>query len=62
LIEEVNIWKQKYEALAKLYSQLRKEHIDLLQSLKDKKDAEMVNVQKSKAEVDSIKAELKVLS
>ena len=28
--EQINIWKSKYEALAKLYSQLRQEHLDLL--------------------------------
>ena len=28
------MWKNKYEALAKLYSQLRKEHIDLLNKYK----------------------------
>ena len=61
MIEEVNIWKQKYEALAKLYSQLRKEHIDLLTSLKDKKDADLNDSHKSKAELDRIRTELKVL-
>ena len=28
--DEINSWKQKYESLAKLYAQLRKEHLDLL--------------------------------
>ncbi|KAF9574003.1 sla2 Src-like adaptor 2 [Mortierella alpina] len=28
--DQINIWKSKYEALAKLYSQLRQEHLDLL--------------------------------
>lgn len=38
LNEEINTWKQKYEALAKLYAQLRKEHLDLLQKFKAVKD------------------------
>ncbi|KAI1124277.1 ANTH domain-containing protein [Nemania abortiva] len=34
LQEQVNTWRTKYEALAKLYSQLRHEHLDLLQRFK----------------------------
>lgn len=34
LQEQVNTWRTKYEALAKLYSQLRSEHLDLLQKFK----------------------------
>ncbi|KAH8686050.1 ANTH domain-containing protein [Tricladium varicosporioides] len=34
LQEQVNTWRQKYENLAKLYSQLRNEHLDLLQKFK----------------------------
>ena len=34
LQEQVNTWRAKYEALAKLYSQLRHEHLDLLQKFK----------------------------
>jgi len=36
-IDQVNVWKRKYdayEALAKLYSQLRTEHLNLLQKFK----------------------------
>lgn len=32
--EQVDTWKTKYEALAKLYSQLRQEHLDLLAKFK----------------------------
>lgn len=32
--EQLNTWKSKYEALAKLYSQLRQEHLDLLAKFK----------------------------
>lgn len=34
LQEQVNLWKSKYESLAKLYSQLRQEHLDLLGKFK----------------------------
>ncbi|ERF75014.1 hypothetical protein EPUS_08059 [Endocarpon pusillum Z07020] len=34
---QVNTWRSKYEALAKLYSQLRQEHLDLLQTTKSLK-------------------------
>ena len=34
LQDQVNTWRSKYEALAKLYSQLRQEHLDLLQTTK----------------------------
>lgn len=34
LQEQVNTWRTKYEALAKLYSQLRQEHLDLLHKFK----------------------------
>ncbi|KAL4786450.1 ANTH domain-containing protein [Aspergillus varians] len=37
LQEQVNTWRSKYEALAKLYSQLRQEHLDLLQKTKSLK-------------------------
>ncbi len=34
LQDQINTWRSKYEALAKLYSQLRTEHLDLLQKFK----------------------------
>jgi chromosome segregation ATPase len=34
LQEQVALWRNKYEALAKLYSQLRTEHLDMLQKFK----------------------------
>jgi len=34
LQEQINTWRTKYEALAKLYSQLRQEHLDLLNKFK----------------------------
>ena len=35
LQEQVSTWRSKYEALAKLYSQLRTEHLDLLSKFKN---------------------------
>lgn len=37
LQDQVKTWRSKYEALAKLYSQLRQEHLDLLQTTKSLK-------------------------
>lgn len=34
ILDQINIWRSKYEALAKLYSQLRQEHLDLLGKFK----------------------------
>jgi huntingtin-interacting protein 1-related protein len=34
LQEQVTLWRNKYEALAKLYSQLRTEHLDMLGKFK----------------------------
>ncbi len=34
LQDQVTLWKNKYEALAKLYSQLRTEHLDMLAKFK----------------------------
>ncbi|MBW0480733.1 hypothetical protein O181_020448 [Austropuccinia psidii MF-1] len=34
LQDQVNLWRNKYEALAKLYSQLRTEHLDMLAKFK----------------------------
>ncbi|KAL4269250.1 SLA2 family protein [Pleurotus pulmonarius] len=34
LQEQINLWRSKYEALAKLYSQLRTEHLDMLSKFK----------------------------
>lgn len=34
LQEQVALWRNKYEALAKLYSQLRTEHLDMLSKYK----------------------------
>ena len=34
LQDQVTLWRNKYEALAKLYSQLRTEHLDMLAKFK----------------------------
>lgn len=59
-LEELAQWKKKYEALAKLYAQLRKEHLDLLTKLKDAKDSGGKVTEEARKEVDAIKAEMKV--
>lgn len=33
-VEQVTLWRNKYEQLARLYSQLRQEHIELLSKFK----------------------------
>ncbi|KAJ3079750.1 sla2 Src-like adaptor 2 [Quaeritorhiza haematococci] len=53
--EEINQWKQKYEALAKLYAQLRKEHLDLLSKFKDAKDASTKIADEARREADKIR-------
>lgn len=35
LQDQVTLWRNKYEALAKLYSQLRTEHLDMLSKFKN---------------------------
>ncbi|KAI8803241.1 ANTH domain-containing protein [Cladochytrium replicatum] len=52
LQEEVNQWKQKYEALAKLYSQLRKDHLDLLNKLKEMKESGGKIAEEARKEVE----------
>ena len=37
----MNLWKQKYESLAHLYAQLRKEHLDLLNKVKSIQDSSL---------------------
>lgn len=46
--------------MAKLYAQLRKEHLDLLTKLKDAKDSGGKVTEEARKEVDAIKAEMKV--
>ncbi|EGF78054.1 hypothetical protein BATDEDRAFT_20599 [Batrachochytrium dendrobatidis JAM81] len=62
LNEENAQWKQKYEALAKLYAQLRKEHLDLLQRFKTFKDAGGKITDEARRESEKVKAELKAKS
>lgn len=62
LQEEVAHWKNKYEALSKLYASLRKEHLDLLAKLKDLKMAESSAKDSAKKEVDAAQATLRAKS
>ena len=59
-LDEISSWKQKYEALAKLYAQLRKEHLDLLTKFKTIKDSGTKMTDQVRKEAEKIKDELKV--
>lgn len=58
LHEQVNIWKSKYESLAKLYSQLRQEHLDLLAKFK-KTQAKAASAQEAIDKREKIERDLK---
>ncbi|KAJ3219771.1 sla2 Src-like adaptor 2 [Dinochytrium kinnereticum] len=58
LQEELAQWKQKYEALAKLYAQLRKEHLDLLNKFKDIKDNSGKMADDVRKDLDKAKSDL----
>jgi len=57
LQDQVNSWKQKYEALARLYAQLRKEHLDLLGKFKGIKDSHKKEIEEAKIEAEKLKTE-----
>ncbi|PRT55748.1 Endocytosis protein end4 [Wickerhamiella sorbophila] len=58
LHEQVNVWKSKYESLAKLYSQLRQEHLDLLSKFK-KTQAKAASAQEAIDKREKIERDLK---
>ncbi|KAJ3223364.1 sla2 Src-like adaptor 2 [Clydaea vesicula] len=62
VLDELKQWKQKYEALAKLYAQLRKEHLDLLTKFKDAKDSGGRVADEARKEVEKIRAEMRTKS
>jgi chromosome segregation ATPase len=62
LQEEIDQWKQKYEALAKLYAQLRKEHLDLLQKFKGMKDSNSKVADDARKRIEQVQEELKTKS
>jgi hypothetical protein len=57
LEEQLNQLKTKYEALAKLYAQLRREHLELLQKIKDQREADRKVGEESKREADAARTE-----
>ena len=59
LLEEIEQWKQKYEALAKLYAQLRKEHLELLQKLKVIKEGNGKSAEEARKRVEQVQEELR---
>ncbi|KAJ3008497.1 sla2 Src-like adaptor 2 [Thoreauomyces humboldtii] len=62
LQDELAQWKQKYEALAKLYAQLRKEHLDLLTKFKQVRDGASRTTDQAREEVEKARADLKAKS
>jgi hypothetical protein len=52
------MWKNKYEALAKLYSQLRQEHLDLLGKYKTLQ-LQANNAKEATEKLDSLQAEMR---
>ncbi|KAI8819450.1 ANTH domain-containing protein [Fimicolochytrium jonesii] len=62
LQDELAQWKQKYEALAKLYAQLRKEHLDLLTKFKDVRDTANRQTEQARKDVEKAKADQKTKS
>ncbi|KAJ3393053.1 sla2 Src-like adaptor 2 [Entophlyctis sp. JEL0112] len=59
LQDELNQWKQKYETLSKLYAQLRKEHLDLLNKFKEVKEGSGKQSEEIRAQLEKLKAELR---
>ncbi len=58
LQEQLNQWKVKYEALAKMYAQLRQDHLDLLQKTKEFSKFNLPDLQN---ELKQTKDQLKVV-
>jgi hypothetical protein len=52
------MWKNKYEALAKLYSQLRQEHLDLLGKYKTLQ-LQANNAKEATEKLDALQAEMR---
>lgn len=52
------MWKNKYEALAKLYSQLRQEHLDLLGKYKTLQ-LQANNAKEANEKLDALQAEMR---
>lgn len=62
LQDELAQWKQKYEALAKLYAQLRKEHLDLLNKFKEIKEGSGKQADEVRKDLEKAREELKAKS
>ncbi|KAJ3135187.1 sla2 Src-like adaptor 2 [Physocladia obscura] len=62
LQDELNQWKQKYEALAKLYAQLRKEHFELLNKFKEIKEGSGKQADDVRSQLEKIKSEMRAKS
>lgn len=60
LQDEIAQWKQKYEALAKLYGQLRKEHLDLLTKQKEIRDSSTKITDDHRRDMDKLRNDNRV--
>ncbi|KAI8583567.1 hypothetical protein K450DRAFT_221738 [Umbelopsis ramanniana AG] len=58
LQDQISMWKNKYEALAKLYSQLRQEHLDLLGKYKTLQ-LQANNAKEATEKLDALQAEMR---
>ncbi|KAI9288863.1 ANTH-domain-containing protein [Umbelopsis sp. AD052] len=58
LQDQISMWKNKYEALAKLYSQLRQEHLDLLGKYKSLQ-LQANNAKEATEKLDALQAEMR---
>ncbi|CAO3692072.1 unnamed protein product [Umbelopsis ramanniana] len=58
LQDQISMWKNKYEALAKLYSQLRQEHLDLLGKYKTLQ-LQANNAKEANEKLDALQAEMR---
>jgi hypothetical protein len=56
--DQISMWKNKYEALAKLYSQLRQEHLDLLGKYKSLQ-LQANNAKEANEKLDTLQAEMR---
>lgn len=57
---EVAQWKSKYQSIVNLYSQLRKEHLELLNKMKEIKDGEASARNAVKAQLDKLQEDLRL--
>lgn len=57
--DQITMWKNKFEALAKLYSQLRQEHLELLNKFKAMQ-LKMAAAQEAQEKLDRMQSDMRV--